>query len=404
MYLSSQSPYTSGTCVRRRGRGPAAGAVAHLSGRGTTLLSSTTASPGRSRPTCQSSRCTRTRATPWSAVASAGSAYDPLGVSTCGSYGSSGGDRTMAPCTSRDARLVRRLTGGIDARPSSRGARPSAGRRRGRRRRAPARAGSVPPRRVCGRRRVPAPARRAARLPLPIPRPGGIYNYPLQADPTSLAPFSIDCPEVGHQIFEGLVQYDTQAGRDGRHRPVPRRELVGERRRHGVDLQAAPRRAFPGSRRQRDDGRRRGGRLPLRRRPPDRGRRRLHVPVSQGDGRRRPGAQTRAGPLRRRGAGPVHGALHAQAALRHLPRHPRRLVRLGLSRGLRAQGGPRALRPSGRWARGRSPCRAGCAAATSIWPATRPGGTPRRASRISTASICRRSAASAPSCWPSRRG
>ena len=49
--------------------------------------------------------------------------------------------------------------------------------------------------------------------PSATPRAGGIYNYPLQAEPTSLAPFVMDSPEVGHQIFEGLVEYDTQ--RDG---------------------------------------------------------------------------------------------------------------------------------------------------------------------------------------------
>jgi ABC-type transport system substrate-binding protein len=57
--------------------------------------------------------------------------------------------------------------------------------------------------------------------PSATPRPGGIYNYPLQLDPGTLAPFAvIDGYDVARQIFEGLVAY--QPLEDGTYVTVPR--------------------------------------------------------------------------------------------------------------------------------------------------------------------------------------
>jgi len=59
--------------------------------------------------------------------------------------------------------------------------------------------------------------------PSAAPRPGGTYNHPLQYDVSSLLPFrawELDSSAVvAHQIFEGLVGYETQA--DGGVATVP---------------------------------------------------------------------------------------------------------------------------------------------------------------------------------------
>ena len=52
--------------------------------------------------------------------------------------------------------------------------------------------------------------------PSSIPRPGGTYNYPLDYDISTLLPFrawELDTSAaVAHEIYEGLVAYETQAG------------------------------------------------------------------------------------------------------------------------------------------------------------------------------------------------
>ena len=55
----------------------------------------------------------------------------------------------------------------------------------------------------------------------PEPHRGGAYNYPLQVDPGTLAPFSlIDGYDVARQIFEGLVAYEPL--QNGTYATVPR--------------------------------------------------------------------------------------------------------------------------------------------------------------------------------------
>ena len=54
----------------------------------------------------------------------------------------------------------------------------------------------------------------------PAPHRGGTYNYPLQVDPGTLAPFSlIDGYDVARQIYEGLVAY--QLMENGTYATVP---------------------------------------------------------------------------------------------------------------------------------------------------------------------------------------
>jgi len=64
------------------------------------------------------------------------------------------------------------------------------------------------------------PGAASAPSPPATPRPGGTFRYPLQVDVNSLLPWRIrESPEVAHQIYEGLVAYETLE--DGRVATVP---------------------------------------------------------------------------------------------------------------------------------------------------------------------------------------
>ena len=100
--------------------------------------------------------------------------------------------------------------------------------------------------------------------PASTPVAGGTYVLPLGvgARTASSLPASSTprARQVSHQVFQGLVRWET--GSDGVMRGVPqsRRELERERRRHGVDVQAAEGRQVPAAGESRGDGagRRRG--------------------------------------------------------------------------------------------------------------------------------------------------
>jgi ABC-type transport system substrate-binding protein len=56
--------------------------------------------------------------------------------------------------------------------------------------------------------------------PSPTPRSGGTLDYPLQYDVNTMLPFrGMDSPEAAHQVFEGLVAYET--GENGQVATVP---------------------------------------------------------------------------------------------------------------------------------------------------------------------------------------
>ena len=183
---------------------------------------------------------------------------------------------------------------------------------------------------------------------VPTPKQGGTYDYPLAVDPGSFdlsLPQSSDCWAVLHQVYEGLVQV---GGADRRHDedgPLPGRELERERRRDGLDVQAAT----TGSCSRRPCRARSSRRTSSRTcatwpTPRMRATWRSCTPRS----RARTTTAWRIRGARRRGHRSLHRPLHAQAPVLRVPRHSRQPGLLGLAGGPPERGGSQGLRGSPR--------------------------------------------------------
>ncbi len=166
------------------------------------------------------------------------------------------------------------------------------------------------------------------------PKPGGVYNYALSANPVA-----IDARR--HPGVRGLAGRAPgarrpgrlSAGRDRRHggRPEDRRELGGQRGRHRLHLHAEAGRHVPAARQPRGRGAGLRRLVEPRHQPgqrllhvvhprPDRGRRRRRL---LGRGRR---------PHRRQGDRRLHARGHAALLVRRVPEDPRPHRRLGRPR------------------------------------------------------------------------